>query len=212
MATEIDPQEALRRLVEGNDRFASGSTEHPHLSLEHLRALAEAGQHPFATVVGCSDSRCPIELIFDAGVGDIFVIRVAGNFCSGDEIASVEFAVGLLHTPLIVVLGHTRCGAVTAAVSGEQATGKIPQVLGEIAPAVAKARSLHPGASPAELVDLAARQNVWQAIENLFCESRTIGGAVRAGKTHVQGAFLDLASGRVDWMGEHPQQAALMMH
>ncbi|MBN2489867.1 MAG: carbonic anhydrase [Planctomycetes bacterium] len=211
MAPELDSGEALRRLRQGNDRFAAGCAEHPHLSLDHLRAVAEAGQHPFAAVVGCSDSRCPIELVFDAGVGDVFVIRVAGNFCSGDEIASVEYAAVHLEVPLVVVLGHTGCGAVTAAVAGEEAEGRIPQLLGEIEPAVRKARSLYPAAAPGELVDAAARENVWHAIENLFCESRPIAARVREGRTQVHGAFLELATGRVEWLGEHPQQAALMM-
>jgi len=204
--------QALARLQEGNRNIARGRPENPRLELDHLLAVAREGQEPFATVVGCSDSRCPVELLFDAGLGDIFVIRVAGNICSGDEIASVEFGVVYVKTPLVVVLGHRHCGAVTAAVEGEEATGQIPELLMEIEPAVRKAHGEHPEASPAELIDHAVRNNVWQAIENLFQGSSIIAAHVRDGKIKVVGAYLDIETARVDWMGEHPQQAGLMMH
>ena len=197
MNERCTPDEAWARLTAGNERFTTGQSEYARVSPEHLRDLAQAGQNPFATVVGCSDSRCPVEHIFDAGVGDIFVIRVAGNFCSGDEIASIEYAVGHLETPLVVVLGHTRCGAVTAAVAGEDASGKIPRVLAEIEPAVHQARAEHPGVPREQLVDAAARHNVRLAIENLLRESPLVVEAVQDGRTVVRGAFLDLETGRV---------------
>lgn len=212
MSETVSAIEAQALLQAGNDRFLRGAAVHPNLEPAHLREQAREGQNPFATVVGCSDSRCPVELIFDAGVGDIFVIRVAGNICSGAEIASVEYAVGHLASPLVVVMGHSRCGAVTAAVRETDAEGHISDVLTEIEPAVRKARGEHPEAKGEALVDLAARNNVWQAIENLFCESPPLSRAVREEKLVVVGAFLELETGRVSWLGAHPQQASLMMN
>lgn len=212
MPDTVTAIEAQALLEAGNARFLRGAAEHPHLEPAHLREQAREGQNPFATIVGCSDSRCPVELIFDAGVGDIFVIRVAGNICTGAEIASVEYAVGHLETSLVAVMGHSRCGAVTAAVKETDAEGHISEVLAEIEPSVRKARGEHPEARGDNLVDLAARNNIWQAIENLFRESPTIARAVREEKLVVVGAFLELETGRVSWLGVHPQQAALMMN
>jgi len=208
----LTSDEALTRLEEGNERFLAGKAQHPRLDRAHLLAAARAGQHPFATVVGCSDSRCPVELFFDMGVGDLFVIRVAGNVCDTDEIASIEYSTAYLAAPLVVVLGHTRCGAVTAAVEGGDVGGCIPRVLEQIAPAVSKARMEHPGVEGEELVDLAIRNNVWQVMENLFTGSPLVCRGVRAGEVRVLGGILDIETGRVEWMGEHPLQAALSMH
>ena len=111
------PQEALDRLKAGNARFVAGRMTHPDENLARLNEL-RGGQHPFAAVVGCSDSRVPPELLFDEGFGDLFVIRVAGNVYAGDVAASVEYAVEHLHVPLVIVLGHENCGAVGAAFTG----------------------------------------------------------------------------------------------
>jgi len=212
MTNRVTADEALERLREGNRRFASGRPAYPRHDLAHLRAVAREGQRPFATVVGCSDSRCPVGLIFDAGLGDIFVVRVAGNICTGSEIASVEYGLQYVGTPLVVVLGHQHCGAVTATVEGEDATGQIPELLREIEPAVRKARGEHPGVSRDELIDWTARNNVWEAVANLFEGSPLIASFVREGKAKVHAAFFNLEDGRVEWLGEHPQQAGLMMH
>ena len=110
----ISPQQAMERLREGNARFQSAKSIHPDLGPARLRQTAEEGQHPFATILTCSDSRVPPELVFDQGVGDIFVVRVAGNVCGEDEAGTIEYGADHLKTPLLVVLGHSRCGAVTA--------------------------------------------------------------------------------------------------
>ena len=99
---------------EGNLRFAADTPRHPNAGSARRAATAAEGQEPFVTVLSCSDSRAPVELIFDRGVGEVFTVRVAGNVADTDEIATIEYGVGHLHTPLLVVLGHTRCGAVTA--------------------------------------------------------------------------------------------------
>jgi carbonic anhydrase len=124
----------------------------------------------------------------------------------------VEYGLEYVGTPLVVVLGHQHCGAVTAAVEGEEATGQIPELLREIEPAVRKARGEHPGATRAQLIDRTARNNVWQAVANLFEGSPLVASYVREGKAEVHGAYFDLENGQVQWLGEHPQQAGLMMH
>ena len=115
--------EAVARLVKGNERFVAGGPLHGHPSVARRKELL-AEQHPFATVLGCSDSRVPTELLFDQGLGDLFVVRVAGNVVAPDDLGSIEYAVDHLNTPLVLVLGHEGCGTVTAALEPEAARNK----------------------------------------------------------------------------------------
>lgn len=133
--------QALARLMEGNGRYAQHKEQHPDETPARRREL-ETTQHPFAVILSCSDSRVPPELIFDQGLGDLFVIRVAGNIAESDELGSIEYAVEHLGTKLIVVLGHEKCGAVTAAVAGGDAPGHLKSLVSVIQPAVAEARNL----------------------------------------------------------------------
>ncbi len=119
-----NPEEALARLKDGNRRFAEGRVRHAHQAADWRKHLA-AGQQPIATILGCSDSRVPIELVFDQGFGDLFVIRVAGNVISDETIGSIGYALRHLKTPLLVIMGHEECGAVTAAV--DALSGNAPQ-------------------------------------------------------------------------------------
>lgn len=121
----------LEKLLQGNDRFAAAHPLHPDVSRQRMGEIAK-GQHPFAVVISCSDSRVPPELIFDQGLGDLFVIRTAGNLVGGLEIGSVEYAVEHLQVPLIVVLGHEQCGAVKAFVEGGEAPGHIKDIVDSI--------------------------------------------------------------------------------
>lgn len=121
----VSPEEALARLKEGNARFASGKSKHAHESAS-LRQQLVSGQHPFAIVLGCSDSRVPVELIFDQGLGDLFVIRVAGNVLTDDVIGSIEYARIHLNSQLLVILGHEGCGAVTAALEARKHASSDP--------------------------------------------------------------------------------------
>src|SRR5689334_1653606 len=133
----IAPDEALSRLLSGDKRFVAGKTEEPHDAalIERRHALAKE-QKPFAVVVSCSDSRVPPELVFDVSLGDIFVIRTAGEVVDAVALGSIEYAIEHLGTRLVVVLGHQRCGAVSAAVSGAADTGNIPDIVKQILPAV----------------------------------------------------------------------------
>jgi carbonic anhydrase len=201
---------ALARLKEGNRRFRTGAALHPNVDAARLVETAGRGQAPFAAILGCSDSRVPCELVFDQGVGDLFVVRVAGNVCAVDEVASIEYGVGHLGAPLIVVLGHEKCGAVTAVVNEAELEGSIPQLVDHIRPAVAEAQRLHPGLKSDALVRFALRANVVQSIEDLFRRSGMARTLVREGKLTVVGAIYDLETGEVTWTGPHPRQGALV--
>lgn len=202
----VTAEEALTRLVDGNHRFQQGATTHPSQDAAR-RVETAAGQKPFATVLSCADSRVPTEVLFDQGIGDLFVIRVAGNVATTNEIASIDYATEFLHAPLCVVLGHSRCGAVKAAVDGAELHGELAALLAEIAPAAERARRLHPGLKGEALLAAAVEENVWCSIESLFERSAAVRAAAAAGKLRVVGAVYDLGTGSVRWLGEHPRQA-----
>ena len=132
---------ALARLMEGNRRYARHKEQHPDESLAHRKEL-EGSQHPFAVILSCSDSRVPPELIFDQGLGDLFVIRVVGDVAANDELGSIEYAAEHLHTKLIVVLGHEKCGGITAAVEGAAEAGHLKYLISAIQPSVEETRDL----------------------------------------------------------------------
>jgi carbonic anhydrase len=204
------PDEAMTQLRAGNDRFATGHAIHPNQDRQRLGFTTTGGQHPFATVIACSDSRVPVEILFDQGVGDLFVIRVAGNVLDVDEIGSVEYGVDHLETPIMLVLGHTHCGAVTAVVHDEPVHGSIPQLVDNILPAVEKTRQNHPGLSGDALITAAVINNVWQGITDLLMHSPVTRERIASGSLQVVGAIYDTATGRVDWLGTHPRQADIL--
>jgi carbonic anhydrase len=133
-----DPDEAPRRLMEGNERFRGGHITSPHRNLDRLDEVA-AEQHPFACVLACADSRVPVELIFDAGFGDLFVCRSAGNIASPELVGSLEYGAAVLGAQVVLVLGHSSCGAVKATIAGEPVPGQISSIFWHIAPAVERA-------------------------------------------------------------------------
>lgn len=139
--TSVTADQALAKLMEGNARYARDKEQHPDETLARRKEL-ESSQHPFAVILSCADSRVPPELIFDQGLGDLFVIRVAGNIAADDELGSIEYAVEHLHTKLIMVLGHEKCGAVTAAVQGGKAEGHLESLVSAIRPSVEEAGNL----------------------------------------------------------------------
>jgi carbonic anhydrase len=206
----VSPDEALTKLKDGNARYVTGAPQHPNQDQQRRAGTASAGQHPFATVLGCSDSRVPVEVLFDSGIGDVFVIRVAGNVAAVDETGSIEYAVEHLGTPVVVVLGHTQCGAVTAAVQNAQLHGNVGLLVNTIKPAVAKAHKLHPELKGDALLDEAIRANVWQSIADLFKSSPVIAEKIKAGQLKVVGAMYTIDTGVIDWMGPHPMQDQLL--
>ncbi|MBS0195351.1 MAG: carbonic anhydrase [Planctomycetes bacterium] len=207
---EIDADKALALLKEGNQRWVDGKATAPNTETARREALADKGQKPFVTIVTCSDSRVPVERTMDRGLGDLFVVRVAGNRAGTDETGTVEYGVEHLKTPLLVVMGHTKCGAVAAAVSHAQLHGKVAELVKGIEPAVERARRNNPGADEKALGALAVKENVWQTIFDLYKSSDTLREAVEHGEVKVVGAIYDISSGKVEWLGEHPWQAELL--
>lgn len=206
----VTPAQALARLREGNQRFRSSGAQHPNAGLDRVQHTHEHGQAPFAVILGCSDSRVPPEVLFDQGIGDLFVIRVAGNIADPGGLGSIEYAVEHLGSPLVVVLGHEACGAVTATAGGGEAHGHIATLIHELLPAVQEARRVHPHLDAAALVPFAVRANITLTIEEILRESAILRDAVRGGRVEIVGAVYDLANGEVTWTGAHPQQALLL--
>jgi carbonic anhydrase len=204
---KLDPDQALTMLKKGNERFFSGKAVYPHADAARIELAGREnpGDHAYATVLACSDSRVPVELIFDAGIMDIFTVRVAGNVCKTDEIGSIEY--GLMHvkTPILVILGHTQCGAVTAAaheVQGErhELEKNIPSLVDNIIPAVKRAVEKHKDVRGDAIIPYAVEENVWQAVEDLFMNSPASRSAVKEGKVKVAGAIYDVGSGKIEWL------------
>ncbi len=208
----ITPDQAEKRLVEGNQRFVSESPMYPRTGKDRRHETSTGGQHPFATLITCSDSRVPAEIVFDQGIGDLFIIRVAGNVCDVDEVGSIEYGVDHLGTPIMVVLGHSQCGAVTAVVTDAELHGSIPPLVDNIEPAVARTKRVHPELDGNELVEMSVKFNVWQSIQDLFQRSSAVRERVRDGRLMVVGAVYHLDDGHVEWLGAHPDQSQLMAY
>lgn len=202
-------EQALAWLKEGNERFVKQNAENPNSGAERISETA-GGQHPFASILSCADSRVPVERVFDRGVGDLFVVRVAGNVAGESETGTLEYGAGHLHTPLLVVMGHTSCGAVNAAASGAELHGAVGKLVGRIQPSVERARAEFPELKPEQITPIAIRMNVMHTIETLTTQSAEIGGLVRGGKLRVVGAVYDINTGVVHFLGEQPQGTALM--
>ncbi len=208
--SEVSPDAALKMLTEGNNRFVAGQPSHPNLSAERRQQTAEKGQNPFAVVLACSDSRVPVEEIFDRGIGDIFTVRDAGNIAAKTDIGSIEYALDHLGSPLVVVIGHSQCGAVTATVQGGEAPPNIKAIIEFIAPALAKVKAANPDKAGDALVAEVINANVRQGMEDILRNSPIMREKVKDGKVKLVGALYDIKSGKVSWMGPHPQQARLI--
>lgn len=206
-ASKPTPDAVLMMLRQGNERFQNGMSIRPHADARRLMQAGteNQGNHAFATVITCSDSRVPVELVFDAGIMDLFVIRIAGNVCDTDEIGSIEYGLAHVHTPVLVVLGHTQCGAVTAVTHALQGKGKplernIPPLVDNIIPAVERTLEANKGEKDAVLIPKAIEENVWQGIEDLFMKSPAVRSIVHKGKAKVVGAIYDVGTGKVEWL------------
>ncbi|MCC6793844.1 MAG: methyl-accepting chemotaxis protein [Candidatus Hydrogenedentes bacterium] len=200
----------LGLLKEGNARYVAGKSTHPDSGQARRSDTAANGQHPIATFVSCSDSRVPIELLFDQGIGNLFVVRVAGNVCDLSELASVEYGIEHLKTPLLVVMGHSKCGAVTAAATNAQVDGNVAELVDLIKPAVDAAKKSNASLSSDALIDAAIRTNVNQSIAALLTQSGPVQEAAKAGKIKVVGAVYHIEDGATEWLGAHPEEAKLL--
>lgn len=192
--SEITADQALETLMDGNARFVSGNVEHPNQSAER-RAEVVSGQHPFAIIVSCSDSRIPPEIIFDQGIGDLFVIRTAGQVMDDAALGSIEYGAEHLGVPLVVVLGHDSCGAVKATVEGGEAPGHIASLVEAIQPAVDKARK---EASEEELLSTSIDINIKNIVGQLKTSEPILFDFVKKGELKVVGARYHLDSGEVE--------------
>ncbi len=181
----------LSDLLDGNRRYASGASLHPHQSA-YRRAEILGGQQPFAAILTCSDSRVPPEIIFDCGLGDLFVIRVAGNVLDDVVLGSIEYAVEHLGVELVMVLGHSRCGAVTAAAAGGHAHGHIASLTERIRPAIERTV-----AAGGDVIDAAITANVKLAVAELRASQPTLAHLIAAGKLRIAGARYELETGLV---------------
>jgi carbonic anhydrase len=193
------PEEALARLKEGNARFADGHARFPTVQKEVLAELAK-GQRPYATILGCSDSRVPPELVFDAAFGELFIIRVAGNVLGESINGTLQYASTHLHTPLFVVLGHEGCGAVEAALAerfdGASHRSRIALLLENIVPAL---DNLDPTLPPAALLSAAVEASVRRTVREVV-ESPEAKARIAQGGVMVIGAVYDLVTGRVRFL------------
>ncbi len=185
--------------MEGNARFASGNAAHPDQSAER-RTEVVPSQHPFAVVVSCSDSRVPPEVVFDQGLGDIFVVRTAGEVVDNVATGSIEYAVEHLGVPLVVVLGHDSCGAVKATVEGGEASGHIASLVEAIKPAVDSARKETKNRD--EILDLSIDNNIENIVNYLKTSEPILSKSVKEGKLKIIGARYHLDSGKVDFVDE----------
>jgi carbonic anhydrase len=191
-------EEALARLISGNERFLRGVARLPTTQKEVLAALAKA-QRPYATILGCSDSRVPPELVFDAGFGDLFVVRIAGNVISPEVMGTLQYAGAHLHTPLFVVLGHEGCGAIQAALAareGMRERSHIELLLQDILPGL---RDVSADLAPQDRLDAAVEANVrWsmrQLLQTPEGKARMVEGVVK-----LVGAIYELSTGRVRFL------------
>jgi len=189
-------ESVLAELKLGNGHHVAHRYQHPHETLDRQRQLV-SGQHPHAEILSCADSRVPPEIIFDQGLGDLFTVRVAGNVASDTEIASLEYGAEHLHIPLIVVMGHESCGAVTAAVQGGPPEGHLAALLDLIKPAVEKTHGMS-----GDPVTNAVRMNVELVVKQLRSSKPILSELVAHGKLRIVGAVYSLNTGSVTWLPE----------
>ena len=196
MQEAMSPDDVLADLKAGNERFV-GKRSTKQDWLAQAATTAKDGQFPKAIVLGCLDSRVPAEIIFDQGIGDIFVGRIAGNFEDVGLLGSMEFGTKLAGSKLIVVLGHTSCGAVKGAIARAE-LGNLTETLANIKPAIERAGE--PGDDKAAYTQRVMIENVKQTVEDISARSTVISDLIKEGKLKVVGAWYDLATGKVNWL------------
>ncbi|MGC2627942.1 MAG: carbonic anhydrase [Candidatus Udaeobacter sp.] len=193
----VAPAEAITKLKDGNGRYTSGSLQHPGQTTDRRTELANV-QHPFAVIVGCSDSRVPPEVVFDQGLGDLFIVRVAGNVMNNEGLGSIEYAVDHLGSRLILVLGHQRCGAVDAAKQTIAAKGKAPGHIQSLVTAIKPAVE----ATAKDDLDTTIKANVKNVVQALRSSTPILKAEVDSGKIQVVGGYYSLDTGAVTFLDE----------
>lgn len=208
----VSADEALQRLREGNLRFASGTGVSDALPTHTRRAELTTGQQPFAIILGCSDSRVPAEIVFDQGLGDLFVIRVAGNIVAPSQVGSVEFAAARYETRLVVVLGHSQCGAILATVEElrmptENQSRNLRAIVDRVRPSVESLLATELRHDPDALVRQAVRANIRRSVDHLRHGSEVLEQLIREGGLRIVGAEYSLETGEVDFFEGVPRPA-----
>jgi carbonic anhydrase len=193
----VGPAEAISKLKEGNGRYTSGNLQHPGQTTERRTELAKT-QHPFAAIVSCSDSRVPPEIVFDQGLGDLFVVRVAGNVINDEGLGSVEYTVDHLGTRLILVLGHQSCGAVKAARETIAAKGKAPGHIESLVTAIKPAVE----ATAKDDLETTVKANVKNVVRALRFSTPILKAKVDSGEIQVIGGYYSLDTGAVTFLDE----------
>jgi carbonic anhydrase len=202
---QLAPDEALHRLVEGNGRFASNVRSVDSMVSHLRRAELVAGQRPFAVIIGCSDSRAPAEIVFDQGLGDLFVIRVAGPVMEPSQIGSVEFACAHFGVPLVMVLGHSHCGAIAATIAeilnpDAGQSRHVLSIVNKIRPAVSELVLRHRHDPKPELFEVAVKANVKACMEQLRQGSTLVEARIASGELKLVGGEYEIESGRIDFV------------
>ncbi len=193
------PEAALAALLEGNRRFVANAPQHPHQGKSRVQETQNA-QHPFAVVVSCSDSRVSPEIIFDEGIGDLFAIRTAGNLVGALELGSIEYAVEHLHVPLVVVLGHTECGAVKAFVEGAECHGYVRQIVQSLQEEKEEQEILR---REGKDVTTCVEANVIHGVSKIRQNSRILQEGIAARKVAVVPMIYDVHTGQITLLNEH---------
>ena len=193
-------KQALELLKEGNQRFLDGENIHPDDHHEKRLETTHKGQSPFAIIVTCADSRTSPTLIFNAGIGDLFVIRNAGNIACGNTVAAVEFAVNEIGSGLVVVMGHSKCGVVTTAVSGAEVSANQKLLIDAVKPAVETVKAEYPEVSDLKLINLAAKENAKNSVMNILEMSEIIRAKKENDDIDLIAAFYDIETGKVEWL------------
>ncbi|MDM0037023.1 carbonic anhydrase [Variovorax sp. J22P271] len=209
--------EALKRLREGNERFASEVHTGERFLHRMRRAKTNFEQKPFAIVLGCSDSRVPVEIVFDQDLGDLFVIRVAGNIAAPSQLGSIEFAAAEFGTPLVVVMGHTHCGAILGTLEQlrrptEARSPHLRFIADRIRPAVADLLAPELGYDRETLIRKSVQANVRQSVDQLRHGSKILERLIDAGQLHVVGAEYSLETGRVEFFDALPDPESAPQH
>ena len=186
-----DAEQSWNLLMEGNKRFVSNSVREFRVDMDHFKNIIK-GQKPYATIVACSDSRVTLERIFDVSQGEIFEIKTAGNVVDDIAIGSIEYGVGHLKTPLLLIMGHTYCGAVTAAVKGEHVNGYLSHIIDKI-----RLSFKTPETGNEDLVNVAIKKNVESVMLEVYKKSKTVREAVDGNETALFGAIFEMENGHV---------------
>lgn len=194
---QVSADSATTKLKEGNERFIKGKTLHPNQDFKRIKEVASA-QKPFAIIVGCSDSRVPSEIIFDQGIGDLFIVRTAGQVSSYASWGSIEFGNAVLGAKLIVVLGHTSCGAVSAACKIPDVPGHIVTLINAIKPAAELAKKI-----TGDVVENAVKINVAMEVKQLQSLEPVLTKAIKNGSLKIVGAVYNLSTGQVDFLPDN---------